>query len=454
MYRLLDKVQALSPVANTEATALRSRLLAVRGAIPQVLIDYADPALRTQAQALQTRLQAQGLGVRLRSTPAAPGDFSAGWQPTGLSDRALGRWVAAQAGRVMQSEALAAQAAPTAASGDATDTYRLVLARSVVAPVSPEAASSAAAGTAPTTAPASTPRGTGATPALSPGTRFRDCQDDTVCPWLVVLPAGNFMMGSPELEKGRFEDEGPQHPVTLARPFALMEAEVTRGQFAAFVRETGRAPAPGCFVMSSDGDRVEQSAKADWRNPGFVQDDSHPVVCVSWADSKAYAAWLSAKTGQSYRLPSEAEWEYAARAGSARRYSFGDDEAELCRHANVADRQYVSRYPKRSSGAAPCDDGHVFTAPVKRYAANTFGLYDLHGNVWEWVEDCWHERYQGAPTDGSVRGTDCSTAGRHASRGGGWTNNPNIARSAIRNGEPLADGDNYLGFRLARTLGP
>ena len=142
VYRLLDKVQALSPVANAEAAALRARLLAVRGAIPQVLIDYADPALRTQAQTLQTRLQAQGLGVRLRSTPAAADDFSAGWQPTGRSDRALGRWVATQAGRVMQSEALAAQAAPTAASGDATDTFN----------VPDFARSPSASGTPPTTA--------------------------------------------------------------------------------------------------------------------------------------------------------------------------------------------------------------------------------------------------------------------------------------------------------------
>jgi formylglycine-generating enzyme required for sulfatase activity len=176
-------------------------------------------------------------------------------------------------------------------------------------------------------------------------------EDSAACPWMVVVPAGNFLMGSPDSEKGRFRDEGPQHTVRIAKPFAVMEAEVTRGQFALFVKEAGY---------------TQKGGSCKWDQLSFAQTDEHPVVCVDWDGAKALATWLSQRTGKPYRLLSEAEWEYAARAGSTTRYYFGDDENDLCRYANVANCK-----------------GRV-TAPVKNFKPNAFKLYDMTGNAWEW----------------------------------------------------------------------
>ena len=189
-------------------------------------------------------------------------------------------------------------------------------------------------------APTPSTSASAATQALPPGTRLRDCRDDT-CPWLVVLPAGRFTMGSPAGEAGRYDDEGPQHEVTIARKLAVMEAEVTRAQYAAFVDETGYRPQEGCYTLNQKGDNFELDASRDWSTPGFDQTPQHPVTCVNWNDGQAYAQWLSKRTGQRYRLLSEAEWEYAARAGSTTRYSFGDSDSDLCSHGNVFDRSAV-----------------------------------------------------------------------------------------------------------------
>src|SRR5262249_50555663 len=146
----------------------------------------------------------------------------------------------------------------------------------------------------------------------------------------------SFLMGSPASEDGRLANEGPQHTVFIAYRVALTEAPITRGQFRAYVRATRRRPMRGCNVWTGRDWRVDPAR--DWEDPGFAQTDEDPVVCVSWHDAQAYACWLSLRTGHSYRLLSEAEWEYAARAGSQARYAFGDDERDLCLHANVADR--------------------------------------------------------------------------------------------------------------------
>ena len=172
----------------------------------------------------------------------------------------------------------------------------------------------------------------------------------------------------------------------ITEPFAVMEAEVTRDAFARFVDETGYKTDEGCFVWS--GKDSKWDAKGSWRYPGFAQEPDHPVVCVDWSDARAFAAWLSKRTGQTYRLPTEAEWEYAARVGSTSRYSFGDKGDELCRHANVGDRSFKKAIPDWKYEIADCDDGHVHTASVKTYQPNAFGLYDLHGNAREWVQDC------------------------------------------------------------------
>ena len=183
---------------------------------------------------------------------------------------------------------------------------------------------------------------------------------------------------------------------------------------------------------------------------GFPQTDRDPAVCVNWADARAYVAWLSEKTGKSYRLLSESEWEYAARGGTRTSRHWGESASGQCGYANGADRTAKGRYSGWT--VAECDDGHVWTAPVGTFKANGFGLHDVLGNVWEWVEDCWNDSYSGAPSDGSA--WESGNCGRRVLRGGSWVNQPRNLRSAYRlrlvTGLRLSD----TGFRVARTLAP
>lgn len=291
--------------------------------------------------------------------------------------------------------------------------------------------------------------------AQAPGTGFRDCD---VCPDMVVVPAGSYTMGSPESEEGRYADESPQHAVTIPRAFAAGKFEVTRGQFAAFVNETRYQPQSGnCgYWDGGEGKYVNDDPSKGWRNPGYTQSDRHPVVCVSWNDAKAYVAWLTQKTGRGYRLLTEAEWEYAARGGTATARPWGDDPHQACTYANVGDLAY-NRLVSPGKGKQwnvstvhNCDDNAGFTASVGSYRPNAFGLYDMIGNVREWTEDCWNASYAGAPADGSAWLTgDCS---RRAHRGGGWFGGMRGARSAERNGGGSALRNDHLGFRVTRTL--
>jgi formylglycine-generating enzyme required for sulfatase activity len=175
------------------------------------------------------------------------------------------------------------------------------------------------------------------------------------------------------------------------------------------------------------------------------------VIDVSWNDAREYVAWLSSKTGEKYRLPSEAEWEYAARAGTTTERFWGNSHVEACRYANVYDES-GKRAETRPWPSHECDDGYAWTAPVGSFQPNAFGLEDMLGNVWEWTEDCWNETYEGAPTDGGAwtRG-DC---GRHVVRGGSWRNDPIAVRSAFRGIEPpgAEPRHNFVGFRPAMTL--
>jgi formylglycine-generating enzyme required for sulfatase activity len=282
--------------------------------------------------------------------------------------------------------------------------------------------------------------------ALKAKDSFKECD---VCPEMVAVPAGSFAMGSRKNEKGRDGNEGPQHPVTIVRPFAVGKFEVTVDQFAAFVKETGHDMGSTCDVWQ-DGKWAERPGRS-WNNPGFTQSGSHPVACVSWDDAKAYVAWLSGKTGRAYRLPTEAEWEYAARAGTTTRYHFGNDEKDLCRYGNGADRTARNDIAGAKSWTVlPCSDGHAYTAPVGSFPANGFGLHDVHGNVWEWTEDCWHDNYTGAPPDGSAWTTgDCKI---HVLRGGSWGYPPVYLRSAVRG--MIAANYRYInsGIRVATTL--
>ena len=274
---------------------------------------------------------------------------------------------------------------------------------------------------------------------IAPGTVFRSCDD---CPEMVVVPAGSFMMGSPAYEDGRQDDEGPQqHRVTITEPFAIGRFEVTRGEFRRFVDATGHSMGGSCWTWEYD-EWVNRAGRG-WHGPSFYQSERDPGVCVDWDDAKAYVAWLSRKTGERYRLLSEAEWEYAARAGTTGPFHTGTTIS-----TDQANYDGNHTYGAGSEGVY-----REKTVPVGSFAPNAFGLYDMHGNVWEWVEDCWHDSYSGAPMDGRARtlGGSCD---RRVLRGGSWYSNPEDLRAANRYVYTIGVRSNNLGFRLARTLTP
>lgn len=270
-------------------------------------------------------------------------------------------------------------------------------------------------------------------------------------PRMVMIKAGTFQMGSPAGEAGRSSDEGPRHPVAVVRPFALSRCEISLGQFRRFIEETGYLTdaerSTGCFAWN-DKDLKTLRKENNWHDPGFEQSEDHPVVCVSWNDANAYAEWLSARTGETYRLPSEAEWEYAARGRSQQSHFWGDDPDEVCAYANGADHSAKQRF--KGWPVSDCDDGAVFTAHTGYYRRNAFGLSDMLGNVWEWTADCWNESYRDTPNDGSTwDADDCS---HRVLRGGSWDSWPRDLRSADRDWFSPIVRDSSIGFRLARTL--
>jgi formylglycine-generating enzyme required for sulfatase activity len=287
--------------------------------------------------------------------------------------------------------------------------------------------------------------------SLKPKDVFQECDN---CPEMVVVPAGSFTMGSPKNETGRLDNEGPQRIVKIAKPFAVGKFHVTVDQFAAFVMETGYDAGSKCYAF--EGGRWLEKEGRSWRDPGFAQAGAHPAVCLSWNDAKAYADWLAGKTGKTYRLLTEAEWEYAARArtepGTYPRYSFRNDEKDLCRYGNGADQSTKSLPGTKDWTFAPCNDGYAYTSPVGSFAANGFALYDMQGNASQWTADCWHDSYAGAPSDGTAwTAGDC---GRRVVRGGSWNDSPLYLRSAVRGGDATVNRSNNVGFRLARTLNP
>ena len=252
-----------------------------------------------------------------------------------------------------------------------------------------------------------------------PGATFRDCP---TCPQMVVVPVGSYRMGSPSYEEGRYDNEGPEHRVTIGQPFAVGVYEVTRGDYGRFVGATGHAGGTSCDVW--EGGSWEERSGRNWRNPGYRQSEREPVVCVNWRDARTYVEWLSRETGESYRLLSEAEWEYVARAGTTTARYWGEREAGQCRYANGADSRTDLDW------RLGCDDGYARTAPAGSYQANGFGLYDVLGNVWEWTQDCWKASYGGAPRDG--RAWEWGECSHRVLRGGSWYDFPGILRSAFR----------------------
>ena len=258
------------------------------------------------------------------------------------------------------------------------------------------------------------------------GEVFRDCPD---CPQMVVVPAGRFRMGCVSGQNCD-DDEKPVHDVRIGSAFALSVYEVTFAEWDACVSDGG------CGGYRPDDEGWGRGRR--------------PAVNVSWTDALRYVSWLSRKTGEAYRLPSESEWEYAARAGSTTKYHFGNDESVLCRYGNHADADASTDYYLRNEA---CSDGIAKgTAPVGSYVPNAFGLHDMHGNVWEWTEDCWHASYAGAPADGSAWVS--GNLGQRVLRGGFWGDAPRNLRAAIRNRFPISLRGNAIGFRVARTLTP
>jgi formylglycine-generating enzyme required for sulfatase activity len=226
---------------------------------------------------------------------------------------------------------------------------------------------------------------------------------------------------------------------------------VTRAQFSAFVFETGYRITAPCGAYDLATKTFVRPPGTSWLEPGFVQSDRDPVVCVSYDDAQAYIRWLTRKTKRLYRLPSEAEWEYAARAGTQTVRPWG--EANICRHANVADRSAVAAGLEDTSATAfACSDGFTFTAPVASFAPNAFGLHDMLGNTAQWMADCLSPTYDGAPADAMPRAgaEDC----RRVLRGGAWMTPPESIRSARRSSDPRDGRGNGLSFRVARDLEP
>ena len=333
------------------------------------------------------------------------------------------------------------------------------------------AAALAACGSAPPATPAPT-----AAPASSPAPTAGAAFTDSLGLRFVRIPAGEFLMGSDESPQALAQafphadpkrltdlaDERPVHRVRITRDFWLGAHEVTLDQFRQFVQASGYVPesvrdGTGAYGFNPNydpsrterGDLFEgRDARYSWQNTGFAQTDRHPVVNVTWNDAVAMAKWLSQREGVTYRLPTEAEWEYAARAGTRTRYPAGDPPDVLLNSANTFDRESALRWPRWREQAGPGSDGFPFTAPVGSYPPNAFGLHDMIGNAWEWVADWYGENYYArspvddpqGPAEGTVR----------VRRGGSWHSWPLYSRVAFRNWNTPETRYVLVGFRLLR----
>ena len=288
---------------------------------------------------------------------------------------------------------------------------------------------------------------------------------------LVLIPAGEFKMGSAEsaedtaaffnktygedlLKADLFKNEHPQHRVRITKPFYLGAYNVTRGQFRQFVAATAyktdaeKGDKLGAWGWDSEKKTFDFNKDYSWRNASFEQTDEHPVVNVSWNDAVAFCKWLGTKDGKAYRLPTEAEWEYACRAGTTTRYHSGDDPETLAKVGNVADATLKAKFPYWK-GTIQASDGYVFTAPVGQFKPNAFGLHDMHGNAWQWCADWYSEDYYGKSPVDDPTGPNAGHFRVH--RGGSWGDGPLSACSAVRVGNSPGGRYSSTGFRVART---
>ena len=281
---------------------------------------------------------------------------------------------------------------------------------------------------------------------LAAGTAFRDCAD---CPMMVVIVPKPNGLKSIQHDNLFWNPNQAEDAIELPGVFALGRYEVTRAEFALFVKDSGYVPPANVGCYGWNGSRYETNAVADWRNPGFAQTDNHPVVCVNWNDASAYTEWLSQKTGKGYRLPTEAEWDYAARAGSAAVHPWDGDDVDACRHANVGDASTKRGVPGTAATWKfnDCDDRHAYTAPVGSYRPNAFQLYDMLGNAWEWTDTCLDLAIPGKRSDGNRIPVPCE---QRVLRGGGWVDSKAYVRYDFRFLLEPGDRDFYNGFRVLR----
>ena len=273
---------------------------------------------------------------------------------------------------------------------------------------------------------------------------YRDC---ATCPHWLVVPPGSVMAGSHADTVDRGVGEGPKRLIQIKYPLAVMTTELTRMQWQEFATATGYSAPDGCqFYDGHYGYVMEHN----WRQPGFPQRPEHPVVCVSVRDAEAYARWLSERTGRSFRLPSASEFEYFNRAGADTPWFWGTDSTRACEYANVGDNGIKAYYSKQ--GVHNCNDDYLHTAPVGKFKANNFGLYDTVGNVFEWTSDCFHAKFDGIPLDGSAwleaNGGDCA---QRSPRGGSWVSGPSWTRASAQSRDPIDYRSFLLGFRLVSS---
>ncbi len=294
--------------------------------------------------------------------------------------------------------------------------------------------------------------------SFEPGQVFADLMDrmNREGPTMVVIPAGSFMMGSPDNEDDRFSNEGPRHRVTFERGFALGRTEVSVGEFSVFIQDTGYltdAERSGSSrIYDPRSGRMDRQNNITWRQDyvGDPADANLPVVHVSWNDAAAFAEWLGEQTGRKYRLPSEAEFEYALRAGTQSRYWWGEGSPRNVVENLTGDGDISPTSARWNVAFRRYNDGHWGPAPVGSFEPNPFGLYDMSGNVMQWTKDCWHDSFVRAPGDGSAwvnPGCD-----RRVIKGGSWSSTPAMSRSAFRLSSTASSTDMRVGFRVARDL--
>lgn len=298
--------------------------------------------------------------------------------------------------------------------------------------------------------------------SAKPGESFTDCQG---CAEMVVIPAGKALLGTGEeeavrekLPPGEARAEGPQYPVMIAKPFAIGRYEVTLAQYRVFATESGRPDGDGCMTYDMTpgaGFKLRKDPQASWRDlksTSFKQNETYPVVCVTWTDAQAFAEWMSKRTGAKYRLPSQTEWEYAARGGTTTARYWGDGREKTCKNANVADYNGSGRFSWAHDPEVHfmCLDSARIGYDVGGYTPNPFGLFDVLGNVWEWTQDCMTPTTQAIPRRGKAAGG--KSCAQRVIRGGSFAPYPRQVRSGARLPADPAERSFLIGFRLVRDL--